>query len=378
MRLSSVPRAIVLGALLGACTDSNGPDGGQRVRYQSVSAGFVHTCGLATTGELYCWGDAPFITDSVPQAIPLPETITGITSASSIFGYSTCAWTSGGTDYCWGGWTPMTDMSTLYGNGVDPVVISGAGPLTSLSAARSHGCGLRVDSTAACWGGFLFGKRGLLQPDDTTFSSLTAAQIGSDLRFTHLSAGWTSTCGIMTDGQVSCWGDSTMLGGGAGSYLTSVNPCFYRDFPCRIEPIAIPGVTGAISVSNGGERTCAVGNTGVSCWGSRLNGVEQVPVPVGVKGVSVGLVLACALGVDGKAWCWGDVTFDALDLDAHEPPTAFAVPGKSFVQVSVGRRHACGLADDGSLYCWGATTAALGNGKGQIAQVPVRVAEPRR
>lgn len=115
----------------------------------------MHTCALSTNGELYCWGEAPFIASSVPQAIPLPEPIAGIASASSVFGYSTCAWTPGGTDYCWGGWTPMTDMGTTYGNGVDPVVIGGAGPLTARTASRSHGCGLRADSTAACWGGFL-------------------------------------------------------------------------------------------------------------------------------------------------------------------------------------------------------------------------------
>lgn len=379
MRYFSLPvAAMVAGSLvLTACGDSSGPGDGDRVQYQSVSAGFQHTCALATTGQLYCWGDVPFVDDSVPVEVPLPEPISGIASAHSVFGLSTCGWTAAGTDYCWGEWTRAIDVGRPYGNGVDPVAITGAGPLTSLSAARGHGCGLRADSTAACWGSYVFGKRGLPIPLDTAYGSLTASQIGADIRFTQLSAGHTSTCGIQSDGQVSCWGDSTMLGGGAGSYLRNQNPCFYSDFACRTAPIAVPGVTGATSLSVGGEDACALGNAGVSCWGYSYTGVEHVSTPVPVTSVSVGYVLACGLGTDGKAYCWGDLSFDEIDFDDRSPPTAFAVSGKSFVQVSVGRRHACGLADDGSLYCWGATTAALGNGKGVIAPTPVRVAEPR-
>lgn len=370
--------AFLAGALLlGSCADSSGPGGTERVRYRSVAAGFNHTCALSTTEKLYCWGGAPFVNDSIPHEIPLPEPISDITSASSIFGYSSCGWTTAGTIYCWGGWTPAIDIGVNYGNGRDPITIAGAGPLTNLAASTSHGCGLRTDSTAACWGSFVFGRRGLLIPQDTAYASLVASQIGSDIKYQLLSVGYSSTCGVQLDGQVSCWGDSIMLGSGAGIYLRNENPCFYQDFACRIAPIAVPGVTGATSLSNGGEQVCALGSLGVSCWGVTLAGVKQVSVPMPLVSVAVGLQFACGLGVDGKAYCWGDLSFGGWDPSADDPPTAFAVAGERFTQVSVGRQHACGLVEDGRLYCWGATTAALGNGKGEIADQPTRVAEPR-
>ena len=60
------------------------------------------TCGLATTGDVYCWGG--IFTDSTAQEHPTPTpTPGGHTFSSLSLGWDhACALTTGGAAYCWG------------------------------------------------------------------------------------------------------------------------------------------------------------------------------------------------------------------------------------------------------------------------------------
>jgi serine/threonine-protein kinase len=83
------------------------PMGGrQPLAFQMLSAGESHTCGVATTGRLYCWGDNRFgqLGDGtttqrvVPVRVDVDESIEEVSAGW----HHTCAVAVSGVTYCWG------------------------------------------------------------------------------------------------------------------------------------------------------------------------------------------------------------------------------------------------------------------------------------
>lgn len=127
-------------------------------------------------------------------------------------------------------------------------------------------------------------------------------------RVKWLSAGSETTCAVLVDGTIRCFGrnDEGQLGNGA----RSPDP--------TVRPVTVVGITDAVAVSAGVEYACALRAGGtVVCWGSGASGVlgngasdrQLVPVPVsglnGVAEIAAGYAATCALKSDGTVWCWG-------------------------------------------------------------------------
>ena len=85
-------------------------DGG--IRFRSLSAGGVHSCGVATSGQAYCWGDnlegrlgtggSGFTArqwNAKPAAVKSDLIFTMISAGD----YHSCGVTTDGIVYCWGG-----------------------------------------------------------------------------------------------------------------------------------------------------------------------------------------------------------------------------------------------------------------------------------
>ena len=64
-----------------------------------------------------------------------------------------------------------------------------AGEFIAVSGGHGHSCGLRTDSTVACWGTNDYGQ--------------TDAPAGT---FSAVSAGHGHSCGLRTDSTITCWG----------------------------------------------------------------------------------------------------------------------------------------------------------------------------
>ena len=130
-----------------------------------------------------------------------------------------------------------------------------------MSAGFEHTCGVKTDSTLACWGD---NSQGQASPPTGTF--------------TQVSAGLQHTCGIRTDGTVACWGDNSQ---------GQATP---------------PGGT-FTQVSADDFHTCAVRTDGtLACWGN------QPAPPAGTfTQVSAGGAGSCALATiyAGQPLCWG-------------------------------------------------------------------------
>lgn len=179
-------------------------------RLESIDAGWLHTCGVATTGEVVCWGDNARgqlgRSDESSQARAV-ERIEGDTLAVALGGLHTCA-VIAGVVRCWGdgSFGQLGD-----GEGSDsavPVEVAGL-PSAAIAVAAGgyHTCALLGDGSVWCWGDNRFGQLG----DGTTDRQVTPVAVEGLLSPARsVVTGGSFSCALLTDGRVQCWGSDEM------------------------------------------------------------------------------------------------------------------------------------------------------------------------
>jgi hypothetical protein len=284
-----------------SCRGNN--DRGQRVRGASTSfvalaAGVSHACGLTSTGLAWCWGanesgqlgDASRTDRSSPVEVITDTRFSSLTAGVS----HTCGLAAEGQAFCWG-----KDASGQLGDGSGqdrsvPVPVSGPERFARLVAGWNHTCGLTTAGEAFCWGLNDHGQLGDGSRQDRS------SPVSVPGYFESLVAGSAHTCGIR-DGQVFCWGAD-----GTGQ-PDHTRPTRVRGLPARATRLA----AGAVS-------TCALMADGsVDCWGQNVHGElgdgtrQSRPTPVPVAGdlsfrsIYAGGALTCGFADDGGQYCWG-------------------------------------------------------------------------
>jgi alpha-tubulin suppressor-like RCC1 family protein len=123
-------------------------------------------------------------------------------------------------------------------------------------------------------------------------------------------------------------------------------------------------------------------NGGATASTTRQVTVNQTAALSAIASLDVGDLTACAVSVDGKAWCWGPNSYGQLgtgDTAQGNVPRS-AAEGYSFkkISVSTGGAYACGITTTGQAYCWGNQEGGrLGDGtmapSGQYVTAPVPV-----
>ncbi|HLT35709.1 MAG TPA: RTX toxin, partial [Enhygromyxa sp.] len=196
-----------------------------------------------------------------------------------------------------------------------------------------------------------------------------------------LAVGDVHNCALIEGGRVRCWGDNVagQLGLGNTDDIGDDEP------PSAAPDVALPGP--AVQLAANGLSTCVVlGDGTVRCWGRNeygqlgqgntnnvLDPVNLPPVALGETAalVELGNSFACALLSGGSLRCWGENNFGQLGLGHvmnigdDELPTAAdpVMLGAATDSIAVGRNHSCALLTSGGLRCWGRNNAGqLGRG----------------
>ena len=372
-----------------------------------VSAGPYHTCTLATDDTAVCWGSNWYgqlgnganTASSVPMAVDRSGVLNGKILAQVSAGYyHTCALATDGTPACWGwNWSGQLGDGTSTDSAV-PVAVDRSGvlngkTLAQVCAGASHTCTLASDGTAACWGD---NGSGQLGNGANTASWVPVAVDRSGVlngkTIAQISTGGSHTCALATDGTAACWGLNVY---GQLGNVTNTD----STVPVAVDVSGVLNGKTLAQVSAGGSHTCALATDGTAtCWGANWSGqlgngtytASAVPVAVDRSGVLNGKTIAqistggshtCALATDGTAACWGYNGYGALgngtNTDSWVPVAvdrSGVLNGKTLAQVSAGLYHTCALATDGTAACWGYNVnGQLGNGTNTGSVVPVAV-----
>jgi alpha-tubulin suppressor-like RCC1 family protein len=135
-------------------------------KFASIAAGDSHTCGLATSGVTYCWGEngSGELGDNTRTSRTNPAPVASNTTFSRIAsrGGKTCGWTISATPevYCWG-WMVLFEsyQSTHRSGGTTQKSLNHSALATVVIGARQE-CGLTASGTATCWGNRRYGELG--------------------------------------------------------------------------------------------------------------------------------------------------------------------------------------------------------------------------
>lgn len=191
-------------------------------RFVALSAGANHTCGVTRSGAVYCWGlnltgelGQAFVADECDgfpcsrRPIRL-ETSLRFDSVSAGFGH-TCG-LSEGRAYCWGrndrgqlGSARSDDVCGVVACNLVPVRVTGVETFASITAGGDHTCGMS-DGVAYCWGSNQYGQLGA---DTPSARNPSPVRVGTRERLVSIEAMGISTCGETVDGRQICWGDAS-------------------------------------------------------------------------------------------------------------------------------------------------------------------------
>jgi alpha-tubulin suppressor-like RCC1 family protein len=226
--------------------------------------------------------------------------------------------------------------------------------------------------------------------------SPTEARAGTLAGVAQVSAGAVHTCARMTGGTVRCWG-SDFYGQSGDGTAGGANQV----------PVTVTGLTGVTSIAAGTYTTCALlTNKHVRCWGRNQSGAlgngsgaAQSAVPVTVKAVTGTGPLAnvtqlaggfghfCARLTSGQAVCWGNNEYrqlgDGTNTSRARPVRVKGVLGSgqsvltNVTQIAVGATHSCFRLSSGQARCVGNNVGgSLGDGTETERSLPVAVRKP--
>jgi len=207
----------------------------QGLRFESVSLGWYHSCGIDKTQKLWCWGSSEkgqlglgYKGSTAFKTKPFEVTVTGpnkkwMTVAAGA--QHTCAITEDELLFCWGANDLGQVEAGLESAGVPKpqrIKDKGAHRFKRVTTGLEHTCAITSgncdanatecddEGTLYCWGGNGYGQLGIGQEGGQ--ASITAVEGG--FKWRELDAGTYHTCGIAKtedDKGLWCWGSNASL-----------------------------------------------------------------------------------------------------------------------------------------------------------------------
>ncbi len=214
-------------------------------RFTQLSTYALHTCGVTTDGDVYCWGandsgqagSGDFATAREPRRADATVRFRSVNAGAGF----TCALAESGAAYCWGlnaaGFSGLTigSVGGLLGTGSServvtrPQLVLGGLTFASIAAGDGAVCAVTPAGAAYCWGVGDSGELGTERPATATCASATdttcyafalrlrvapsrcafalrPAPVQGGLTFREVRVGQRSTCGVTTLDELWCWG----------------------------------------------------------------------------------------------------------------------------------------------------------------------------
>jgi hypothetical protein len=345
-----------------------------------VATGGDFTCGLTTDGRAWCWGHNGVgeLGDGTEESRPFPTPVASDARWTRIApGMShTCGIQRDGSLWCWG-YNHMGQLGTGDQEPSSlPVQVGDADDWIDVDGQEMYTCGIRDGGTLWCWGHHGFDPEGSVSPDDLV---LYPTRVGSFSGWRTLSAGYSHSCVLRSDGSLYCWG----FNGDGQLGLPTVES--------TATPLIVEPGSSWLHVSAGGMHTCAIrSDRTLWCWGRNdWQQVSEDPSPTVPEPVQVGehadWVSVSAAGVstcafrDDAAWCWGNNWSGQL---GREPDDGTAehellLSRSDMRGLSTKAAHGCVHHDDGTAQCWGSNySGQLGAGLTVEWSAPVALPIP--
>lgn len=320
-------------------------------------------CAVLDNNALKCWGrnlfgqlgygdtsnrgDEP---NEMADNLPVVDVGTGRTAKAVATGrWHTCALLDNGSVKCWGrsdyGQLGYGDTNSR-GDGPNemgdnlPAVNLGGRRAVAITAGRYSTCALLNNGTVKCWGSNGDGQLGYGDVrnrgdnEGEMGTALPTIDLGTRRRAKAISAGTYHTCALLDNGAVKCWGENTSGKLGYGDELSRGDN--EDEMGNDLEAVDLGTDRKAKSIFAAYDQTCAILDNGVlKCWG--FNGEGQ-------------------LG-------YGDIQDrgDQSDEMGDNLPAVAVGGSRRVLTVALGA-FACALLDDYSVRCWGY------NGSGELGQ----------
>lgn len=247
-------------------------------------------CALLEDKKVKCWGTGRIANDGKTWDDAKPVLVSGVGEVDELAasGALACARSGSGVT-CWG-----ADVQTI---GTPP-----KGAFKQIAVGFTHACALDASGTVTCWGGAGdWGTGGVFAKPPVT----AAVQVVTGDRH---------GCVLTKNGTVQCWGmnDAGQLG-------------VKSDIEPHKKLVTVPGVGGVARLIAGEASTCALLSDGsVRCWGSNGEGElglgtrssDERPAHVTALAAVADVCLAsahgCALTKQNKLLCWGSNAFGQI------------------------------------------------------------------
>lgn len=316
-----------------------------------ISVGYLHTCAVLQNNNVKCWGESGYgelglgiTTDQVkkPKDVAIVNLGTGHTA-------------------------------------------------TKVSAGVYHTCALLDDGNVKCWGRNNYGQLGL---GNTTTLGDEGGEMGDTLAYVNLGTSKTaidievqaySSCAILNDNTVKCWGHNSYGSLGIGSTVTT------GDAGSEMGDVLIPVNLGvgrtATKLYGGLYQMCAkLDNADVKCWGRNNNAQlgQGHLFDIGKSALSLGNNLsamnlsstgsilnlqaneysACAVLSNNTLKCFGADFYGSRGTGSSIIGDSSADMGANLLTLNTGSNNpfklikselyvTCGQTTDNKLACWG-------------------------
>lgn len=282
-----------------------------------LDLGENHSCALFVDKTVRCWGDNSFFQlgtgvdtsiGNTPVSMELWPTVS-IQNSSDISdlvvgGNVSCVVYSTGDSRCWGENTSGQRGVPYLKNHNAARPVFGSSKYKQVSTAFNHTCAITEDGKLDCWG---VSGGGLLGDGSNSVNYFPVGNAESRT-FKKVATGTTMSCAQTIENELYCWGmnDRRQLGAGLNvEYVTT--------------PVKVDTALVFTDFVVGAQHACGLVSSGdVYCWGANnygqlgLGDLTDRPTPVKVAALSdvkklyAGLKVTCATsGTEVRLYCWG-------------------------------------------------------------------------